>query len=1007
MHRLLKKNNRPRTARRGGAVWILCLLIAFALFDVWATRTIWGAYLARRALAKQGFQDVSFHISRLTPGCVLIERLRLGAPVPVLSADWAEVRFSLSDVVCGLVGRVRLHGVRTSAVVSDERVFLPLLERLSSRERVVAVGSNSGPVPRWEIGEFSCSDLALSVCDTNGVETADLRGSVHLLSDPAICGGVSTFYRFYADASDGQATSCRLEGSLDVMSGTVSCGGELRVGSVDAWVARAARVAPRRVSRFAADASHASLTVRGSVTATNWAQIKGFEVAAELGRGSAAVMRQTQDCVRFQSLRVEASGTPADIQGRLSAGISGLRVGDQLKVVQDEGRLLSIRGTGRFRSTPTNRWVQASLDSEWPGRSLSLVLVRLMPLVSRLLTDGGTLHAEADVVQPLLGAWSGEVRYAAEARRSAVSLPAGRVGAGRMTASGAWSVRDSRPDELRVALGVEDGYYFGNGLAVKGNGQLSLVMRPPFAEAAGVLSGSFGEYAAFPKSGIAISNGVVRLEGEVAVTGLATAPVWRADVRMPDFGVSGLAGAAAWSGRVGGGARVRWQSEQASVEGGLWLRDVVAAVPLSNALERAEGGAEAGGICADVHFSPAKGLSGASAVGCAFVSNGWARAGRVFAWKGARTTVPFTWSAAGGLSFCPEPELAWDVLEAAGARIVADGFAVTNDGSAVCGRAGVRIAGSRFGATAALRLPLGNPRALDVRVAVPETGLAEDDALTALARQTSGAEEVAGRVSAEADVRFLGGQLVATGRVSVAEARFKKDTVEIGGLAADVPFESGLAFRTVGRPEVSFRRAKIGDLRLDAGRAEFQLSPQEVFVDRVEVAWCKGLLHSYSIHLDPKNPKADVVVYADRVDLGEALMMVMPFKGAMEGVLYGRFPVGIDGSHIRLSTGFLYSLPGQGGKLRLDDAAPMSSLLERAGVTGEVQGPLAKALSDMDFSAIRLELEPKTDGDAVLRVKLDGKSNFKEWPAPVALTLNLHGPLEKLVNVGVSLSKKK
>ncbi len=135
-------------------------------------------------------------------------------------------------------------------------------------------------------------------------------------------------------------------------------------------------------------------------------------------------------------------------------------------------------------------------------------------------------------------------------------------------------------------------------------------------------------------------------------------------------------------------------------------------------------------------------------------------------------------------------------------------------------------------------------------------------------------------------------------------------------------------------------------------------------------------------------------------------MMVMPFKGKIEGVLYGRFPVGFDNGQVRLSTGFLYSLPGQGGVLKLDDSAPMASLLNRAGIRGDMQQPLAKALSDMDFSAIRMELEPKTDGDAVLRLKLDGKSNYTEWPAPVALNLNLHGPLEQLVNVGLDWTKK-
>ncbi|MDD2456603.1 MAG: YdbH domain-containing protein, partial [Kiritimatiellae bacterium] len=81
-------------------------------------------------------------------------------------------------------------------------------------------------------------------------------------------------------------------------------------------------------------------------------------------------------------------------------------------------------------------------------------------------------------------------------------------------------------------------------------------------------------------------------------------------------------------------------------------------------------------------------------------------------------------------------------------------------------------------------------------------------------------------------------------------------------------------------------------------------------------------------------------------------------------------------------------------------------LLEKAGVRGDVQGPLAKALSDMDFSSARLDLETLEGGQGVLKIKLDGKSNYKEWPAPVDLNLNLRGPMEDLLNMGLDISRK-
>ncbi|MDD4622356.1 MAG: YdbH domain-containing protein, partial [Kiritimatiellae bacterium] len=255
-------------------------------------------------------------------------------------------------------------------------------------------------------------------------------------------------------------------------------------------------------------------------------------------------------------------------------------------------------------------------------------------------------------------------------------------------------------------------------------------------------------------------------------------------------------------------------------------------------------------------------------------------------------------------------------------------------------------------------------------------------------------------------LRFLGTQPHVLGRVKMREGHLTRGDMDAEGVTADVAFESGVFFRTIERPVVTFKQARAGKLKLDAGRLEFHLSPKELFVDRFEAGWCKGRLNAYSVHLDFKNPKDDFIVYADRIDLGEALMMALPFRGQMEGYLYGRFPVGFDRGRVKLYNGFLYSLPGQSGMLRLDDSSQMLELLEKAGVRGDVQGPLAKALSDMDFSSARLDLETLEGGQGVLKIKLDGKSNYKEWPAPVDLNLNLRGPMEDLLNMGLDISRK-
>jgi len=975
------RSRRSRWFAKVAARLAFAVLLVFA----WRERVPLATRLVRSALDRQGFSDATFRITRLSLGCVALEDIRLGKPEPVLAIDGVDVRFSCPDVLRGEIDRVRVRGVKTVVVVDGGRLVSPLQQRLASLlSRQAQPAQGASPAQKSSalvaIGELSVYGVEIPVRLANGDGVAALRADASLFSEPddrRTRGPVR--YRFSARVEDDASSRLRVDGSLVPDTGAITLNGDVKLARVETLLQRARRVAPDRMAALTFCPSNCSFAVRGSVSLTNWTNAGLFDVTAELGRGSAFTFAQPEGegWVRFQSLRVEASGTPQDAQGRLNVGVSGFRLSDRLQAQQEETRLLSLRGSARLLQTATNRSVRATIDSDLPGRSVMQVLPRVLPLVTRLLSDGGTLHVETDLQQPPAAAWQGEVRYSAEARRSTVTVPVGRMGAGRVTLEGSLAIRETRPQELRTNIGIEDGYYVGNGLSIRGGGQLSLASQPPYASASGSFGGQVGENTLLPKCGVVLSNSAVRFEGEAKVTGLVTNPVWQLALRVPAFGLGGRAGAASWRAEAGGAANVNYGLASAAVDGTLWLNDVAWAMDQTGKAVRVEAGLGRLDARIGVPLFARGNLSNALAQVTLSASNGWMRAGDRAVLEDAQAAVPFAWSLASGIVFQPGQALSWKRLEVMGVRAAPSGFAWAADGKTVCVSGGVRVAESRCAVAAQARIPLDNPQQTEVAVALPETELTADDGLAALVRKMDPQAEVTGRVAAEAGVRFLGKQPQVEGRVRVSDVSVRRGNAEIRGLAADVPFEAGLDYRTIRRPVITFAGAKVGNVRLDQGRIEFQVTPQEVFIDRAEVGWCKGSLNAYSIHLDPKHPKADIVVYADRIDLGEALMMVMPFKGVMEGVLYGRFPVGIDNRHVKLSKGFLYSLPGQGGKLRLEDTAPVVSLLDQAGIKGDVQQPLSKALSDMDFSAIRMELEPKDDGEAVLRMKLDGKSNLR------------------------------
>ena len=988
----------------GAVVFFLTMAVCLCLgAALWRLRVPLASRLARGALDRQGLADLSFRLSQLSPGRVVVQDIRWGKPAPVLSVDRVDVRFSLPELKRRRVERLDVQGVKTTLISGRGKMNSPLAERLKPMLAAAQKGRGAvrapGAAARFSVSAATVRDVRVEVVSSDRAPLAELTMGAGAMSEAA------DRYRVWGCAQDGRSFSLKAEGTVLADAGQVSVTPELRIGDVGALIELARRIVPERVAAFAAVPTNCSLTARGDFSFENWTNAGPFEVSAELGRGSAFAVPSQDAWVRFQTLRAEAAGTPRDASFRVSAGVAGFRIGGLLQASQEVGRMLSLRGSARFRQTATNQWLTATLDSDLPGRSIAKVLPRVLPLVPVFFSDGGTLRTEAEVSRPPRGEWQGQVAFAAEALRSSAPLAAGRFGAAAVSVTGTVEVADSKPGAVKTEIVLSNGYFYRQNLTVKGDGKAELTMRPPYASASGTFQGRVSESAALPKLNLFLQDGSVPFQGEAAVTGLPSKPQWQVALRVPEFGVASTRQSARAEGTAGAVASVWYGPTNLAVEGEAWVRDVsLLAGPESNRLGEA-GLSRIAARFKVPEFNPASASN--AVVGVTFgVSNGWAKAGALAVLEDARCEVPFEWSPAAGFSFLQPQRLTWRRLEAQGLKVMPDGFSLAARDRAVEARFGVRVAESKMRVAVQALVPLDDPKRVVVDVTLPDTEIASDDAVAAVVRGKVKGAEVSGHVAAEAKVRFLGSQPQVLGRGRVSDGRVRSGKAAVEGVAADVPFESGALFRTIERPFVTFKSAKAGNMLLGQGRFEFQLTPGGVFVDRLEVGWCNGSLNAYSVHLDFKNPKDDFIVYADRIDLGAALMMVMPFKGKMEGVLYGRFPVGFDKGHVKLSTGYLYSLPGQGGKLRLDDHKQMQALLDKSGIRGDIQMPLSKALSDMDFNTFKMELEPKTNGDGTLRIRMVGHSNDKAWPAPVDLNMNLNGPLEDLLNMGIGVSRK-
>jgi hypothetical protein len=325
-------------------------------------------------------------------------------------------------------------------------------------------------------------------------------------------------------------------------------------------------------------------------------------------------------------------------------------------------------------------------------------------------------------------------------------------------------------------------------------------------------------------------------------------------------------------------------------------------------------------------------------------------------------------------------------------------------------RCGVITTKDDFSITFDAHLPLRTPHAARCAVKIPPLRIDNQSCIIRLIDpELVSDSEFSGTVQIDLayDQRRSGSSL--SGKFTLSDGSFIRDKVRVEGVSLDLPLAYDSGIRSRKRPRLAVRTLEIGNIIMMDGEAYFSVIDEKLSIESARIGWAGGFLHAYAIHAgfdEGVRILSEFTIYADRVNLGSVFELLMPFEGRMEGVLYGRFPVNLNGDRVELSTGYLYSLPGQNGYLRINDPSDMAMLLRRAGVSSDVD-EIARALSDLDLNTIRLDLDPQDAENSSLRLRLTGRSNYARRPAPVDLSLNLNGPLEELLNLGLDLQRVK
>ena len=232
--------------------------------------------------------------------------------------------------------------------------------------------------------------------------------------------------------------------------------------------------------------------------------------------------------------------------------------------------------------------------------------------------------------------------------------------------------------------------------------------------------------------------------------------------------------------------------------------------------------------------------------------------------------------------------------------------------------------------------------------------------------------------------------------------------IAIEGLSI-TPGASGIADRR----DISPMFLKVGSLSaagftLENLHASIRASEKALMITEASADFCGGTINLYSLFLNPQSLNAGFTLFLDEVEAGQALSHFRGFRGEATGRLHGKIRLFVreGGKALRLNDAFLYSTPGETGKLRMLDSTAVTDNLALAGLDDATRANVANALTDLDYSVLKLSLRRGEGKAATLTTRISGTATRGDTSAPVDITLNFNGELEQIINTGLNLSNQ-
>jgi hypothetical protein len=209
-------------------------------------------------------------------------------------------------------------------------------------------------------------------------------------------------------------------------------------------------------------------------------------------------------------------------------------------------------------------------------------------------------------------------------------------------------------------------------------------------------------------------------------------------------------------------------------------------------------------------------------------------------------------------------------------------------------------------------------------------------------------------------------------RIENGKLLLPENKVSIEGIQVAVSLPELPDFRSAPQQQLLFKKATAGGIVVHNGRIEFQVeSLNSLFIEKSQFKWSDGKVETYATRIIPGLDDYRLILYCDRLNMVKVLEQFAAAKATGEVTVNGRIPLQYKNGNISFDDGILYSIPGEEGKIRVQDTEILTAGIP-PGTPQHLQMELAsEALKDYDVEWSKLSITSEGE-DVLLRMQLKG-----------------------------------